>query len=258
MKCIKPFVREGPGGEREAFPCGQCVVCKINKSREWTMRMTAESNYWPHSAFLTLTYADDEQISLDKRDLQLFFKRLRKSGVQFRYYGCGEYGGTLRRPHYHVCLFYKGTLDFTKDLSFGTNNGHLRFWDHGIVNLGTFTKESARYVTDYLLKGIDIDIPSFLAPPFRVMSKGMGMAYFIDNHAKLERYGFFQGGTRIAPPRYFRDAMSSKFKSDALANQFRDESRLIKLGRFKGTYANPQLERNILAKQFIRRGGLYE
>lgn len=48
---------------------------------------------------------------LRKRDLQLFFKRLRKnlskfSDAKIRYFAMGEYGPVHFRPHYHFLLFF--------------------------------------------------------------------------------------------------------------------------------------------------------
>lgn len=52
---------------------------------------------------------------LRKSDIQLFFKRLRKSisnifpDVKVRYYACGEYGPEHFRPHFHFLLFFNET-----------------------------------------------------------------------------------------------------------------------------------------------------
>ena len=43
--------------------------------------------------------------TLRKKDLQLFFKRLRHKIPKFSYLACGEYGGETERPHYHAILF---------------------------------------------------------------------------------------------------------------------------------------------------------
>lgn len=48
---------------------------------------------------------------LRKRDLQLFFKRLRKllsayGDEKIRYFACGEYGPVHFRPHFHFLLFF--------------------------------------------------------------------------------------------------------------------------------------------------------
>lgn len=55
---------------------------------------------------------------LRKRDLQLFFKRLRKnlskfSDAKIRYFAMGEYGPVHFRPHYHFLLFFDA-LEFAQ------------------------------------------------------------------------------------------------------------------------------------------------
>lgn len=114
-----PFVFPG-----ELIKCGKCEGCRIDKSREWANRLLLEKEYYSDDQcwFVTLTY-DEEHVprsmygsletgeatpvlTLDKRDLQLFMKRLRKnSKSQIRFFGCGEYGPQTMRPHYHVILF---------------------------------------------------------------------------------------------------------------------------------------------------------
>ena len=64
----------------------------------------------PYASFVTLTYDEShipENRQLDKRDAQLFLKRLRYhlGGRRIRYYLCGEYGERFGRPHYHAILF---------------------------------------------------------------------------------------------------------------------------------------------------------
>lgn len=112
-------------------PCGHCLECLMNRSKEWSFRLEQEMKDWQNCAFITLTY-DDSNLpvfsndtgrvvfgrhnnglsTLYKRDVTLFLKRLRlkKYGIiRFKYFAIGEYGynGT-QRPHYHIILFYNG------------------------------------------------------------------------------------------------------------------------------------------------------
>mgnify|MGYP003328902971 FL=1 len=78
------------------LPCGQCVGCRLEKSRQWAMRCVHEMRQHDQNSFITLTFNDehlDPSGSLIKSDFQNFMKRLRKNtGAKIRYYHCGEYG----------------------------------------------------------------------------------------------------------------------------------------------------------------------
>lgn len=102
----------------QIIPCGHCVGCQIDKSREWANRCLLELQQHDSAYFVTLTY-DDAHVpttytpagtpvhTLVKRDFQLFMKRLRKrvAPVRLRYFACGEYGGQTFRPHFHAIIF---------------------------------------------------------------------------------------------------------------------------------------------------------
>jgi len=125
--------------EEITINCGNCISCRIARSREWALRCTHEAQNWEQNCFITLTINDanlpnkkkqcetctiykrnDKRTclngSLCKQDFQLFMKRLRKryQGYEpipgtkrypIRYFHCGEYGTLLSRPHHHACLF---------------------------------------------------------------------------------------------------------------------------------------------------------
>ena len=96
MHCIRPIqLFDTKKHTFRIVPCGRCMPCRINKTQAWVLRLEFEKSNCEKSAFVTLTY-DDEHLpkdcSLNKRDVQLFFKRMRKAGLQFRYYCVGEYG----------------------------------------------------------------------------------------------------------------------------------------------------------------------
>lgn len=91
------------------IPCGHCYACLTNKRNAWTYRLMEEARLSDSTAFLTLTYDDEHleiaQNQLQKRDLQLFIKKIRNNGIKFRYYAIGEYGTQTHRPHYHILAF---------------------------------------------------------------------------------------------------------------------------------------------------------
>lgn len=105
------------------IPCGKCIGCRLEYSRQWANRLMLELQYHDSAYFVTLTYnpghvpkayyADPEtgeakeSLTLCKRDVQLFIKRLRKAfpNDHIRYYYCGEYGTQTFRPHYHMIIF---------------------------------------------------------------------------------------------------------------------------------------------------------
>lgn len=41
------------------IPCGQCIGCRLQYSREWANRCMLELQHHEHAAFVTLTYDND-------------------------------------------------------------------------------------------------------------------------------------------------------------------------------------------------------
>lgn len=152
------------GQSNMKLPCGQCVGCRLEKSRQWAVRCHHEAQLHPQNSFITLTYSDDNLPpygTLIKRDLQLFLKKLRKKYPQkIRFMGCGEYGSTYGRPHYHACLF---NIDFDDKLLFKEENGIKLFtsakldkvWGLGMCTVGDVTFQSAAYVARYIMAKIN-------------------------------------------------------------------------------------------------------
>lgn len=138
-------------------PCGKCDGCLADRAREWSIRMYHESSLHERNSFLTLTYEDNNQKTIDKKHLQDFFRRMRDAGYRFRYYACGEYGSTTRRPHYHAVLFGEdflggATIDINDDLY--TNPRVAELWGHGLVSIGSLTMGACCYVAGYVQKKI--------------------------------------------------------------------------------------------------------
>lgn len=140
MMCARPFRR----GVQE-FGCGQCMPCRINRSRLWTLRLLLEARFHSHSWYVTLTY--DPKFcpqGLEPRDLTLFLKRLRdRLSAPFRYYAVGEYGDHTGRPHFHLMLF--GIVESEVWLIEDS-------WGRGFTHIGFVQPESCAYVCKYMCK----------------------------------------------------------------------------------------------------------
>lgn len=147
-----------PGRELEV-PCGQCIGCRLERSRQWAARCIHEAQLYDQNCFITLTYSEEhlpENGSLVLKDFQDFMKRLRKRfGSGIRFFHCGEYGDQYSRPHYHACLF---NFDFPdKELLRGdlfTSKALCELWPFGFSTVGQVTFESAAYVARYVTKKI--------------------------------------------------------------------------------------------------------
>ena len=185
-------------------PCGNCIGCRIDRSRAWAIRCVHEAQTHENNCFITLTYNDKNIPSgggLRPIHLQNFFKELRRkySSKTIRYFACGEYGDENQRPHYHACLF---GLDFDDKLVHSTTNGvplHRsptleKLWRKGYSTVGNVTWESAGYVARYIMKKItgeqsdshymNRETGELIQPEFTRMSNrpGIGKAWFDKYH----------------------------------------------------------------------------
>lgn len=96
---------------------------------------------------------------LRPKDLRLFVRRVRhaRPGDRISYLGCGEFGETYGRPHYHLCLFGFEPSDGVPCGRGSAGDTLYRsaeleeLWPHGRIVYGSLTRESARYVAGYSL-----------------------------------------------------------------------------------------------------------
>ena len=150
------------------LPCGQCVGCRLERSRQWAMRCLHESTLHDRNSFITLTYDEGnlpEGGTLVYSDFQKFLKRLRKrSGVPIRFYVGGEYGEQYKRPHYHACIFGYDFPDrvYYKKTSSGEKIYTSKFleslWPFGLSSVGEVTFESAAYIARYCVQKVTGDL----------------------------------------------------------------------------------------------------
>lgn len=156
------------------------------------------------ACFLTLTYDEEHcPLSLDKKELQKFWKRLRKAIAprKIKYFACGEYGDTYGRPHYHAIVF---GIDWHDEAIINDA------WSLGFIKIGGVTVKSIGYVTDYCLKKYDKRRnkeeyeEKGLQRPFQLCSQGLGLRYALKHADQLrDELGTTIQGKRCGLPRYY-------------------------------------------------------
>lgn len=213
-------LRDGFSDLPVTVPCGQCIGCRLERSRNWAVRCIHEASLHEHNCFLTLTYSDDnlpEGGSLNKRDIVLFLKRLRKQfGSGIRFLQCGEYGEQFARPHHHVLLF---NHDFSDKYLWSQRRGISLFrspslenlWPYGMSSIGALTFESAAYVARYVTKKITGPLANYhydgLLPEYITMSRRPGIAHEWISNNMDDVYPndrvYIKTNVVARPPRYY-------------------------------------------------------
>ena len=217
------------------FPCGKCPACVRRRVSGWAFRLNKQSEQSNSAHFVTLTY-NDEHIkktkngfeTLVKKDVQDFFKRLRKLTKQkISYYAVGEYGDTGERPHYHIILF-------NANPKIVENAWKLNDITLGNVHFGDVGDASVGYTLKYISK--DKKIPQFNGDDrqkeFALMSKGLGAGYLTDNMVKWHTKGNIENkvylplkdGKKAAMPRYYKDKLYDKGQKFRIGVFMRAES----------------------------------
>jgi len=297
MPCFKPidaWQHEKNGGslifvERKGYrrlqiACGQCIGCRITRSREWATRICHEASLYDDNCFITLTYNAENlppDCGLRKKHYQLFMKRLRKAypDKKIRFFHCGEYGDKNNRPHYHAILFNFNFPDWI--YLFDSSSGVPIYsspileslWGKGFVTIGEVTFQSAAYVARYVLKKINgqsadkIDpetglkhyerINSFtgevieVIPEYCTMSRGGRTGKGIA-HDWIKKYSsdiYPKGyttinGLKVAPPRYY-----DKYLESIDLDMYDD----IKAGRALAGYESPDnTEQRLVTREHVK------
>ena len=200
------------------LPCGKCIGCRLDKSKEWALRCMCELNSQKGIAmFITLTYNDTKvpvsyfpdpdtgealpcyTLSLD--DITRFWKRLRKAFPEkkIRYFASGEYGSETWRPHYHAIVFGLCRSDFDDCIldSVGEKGNYYRsdrlsnIWNSGNVIIADVNFDTCAYVARYTAKksltvGDDFFEKHNICKPFLVMSRRPGIGWsFMEEHRQF-------------------------------------------------------------------------
>lgn len=262
-----------PCGPNEGFsyvtiPCGKCIGCRLESSRQWANRCLLELEYHDSAYFVTLTYDDyhvpisyypdpetgeaQPSLTLCKRDVQLFMKRLRDRfrDQEIRFFMCGEYGPNTFRPHYHLILFGLSLPDLQY---VGDIRGHRyyssqlleRCWSRkgvmqnlfgeecvtplakiGNVTIEDVTWETCAYTARYITKKLTGPAAKFysdfnIEPPFVNMSRRPGIArQWYEDHPNMRDFEYINiktaaGGKKFRPPKYYDKIFDGEFPEES-------------------------------------------
>jgi hypothetical protein len=250
MTCYRPLVAykndEGnvvfnkPYAFARAFnlPCGHCIGCRLNYSRQWAVRCMHESAMHESNSFITLTFDENNlwerpnPMSLDVTEYQRFMKRLRKrTGKKIRFFHCGEYGEKNKRPHYHALIF---GYDFDDKELWSKREGVelyvseelQQLWPYGFSTIGHVTYQSAAYCSRYIMKKqrgeASEDYYTWIddageirkrVPEYCTMSRreGIGHEWFKKYKKDVYPHDYVVvNGKQMKPPRYYDNLLSEE------------------------------------------------
>jgi hypothetical protein len=224
-----------------SLPCGQCVGCRLERSRQWATRCLHEAALHNDNCFITLTYDNEnlpENGNLIHEEFQKFFKRLRefvwrKYATRIRYYMAGEYGSAFGRPHFHACIFGHDFHDKKpfKWLASGslihTSQELEKLWPYGHSSVGNVTFESAAYVARYIMQKqtgkVDSNHYTYcdlqtgelikLNPEYNKMSlkPGIGADWYKKYKTDVYPHDYVEiRGQKCKPPRYYDNLYSKE------------------------------------------------
>lgn len=215
MRCTNPIRLRSKykAGDPYLVPCGQCLACRLNYGRMWSIRIMHEATLHKHSCFVTLTYSDEHlppNGSLVKSYPSEFIKRLRaRLGYVIRFFASGEYGDRNNRPHYHLAIFGLSVSDETRRLVSSVHG-------LGYICVDALELDSARYIAGYVLKKVkgkhakEYYEKKGIIPEFAVMSlrPGIGRGILEKHGESLRSRGYtVVKGIKYGLPRYYKDIL---------------------------------------------------
>lgn len=246
MACYKPIpayrTRDGLGvtfkhledATELLLPCGQCIGCRLEKSRQWAVRMMHEAQTHADNSFITLTYGPDflpDDGSVNVQHFQDFMKRLRRKlePLRIRFFHCGEYGEAFSRPHYHAIIFGFGFPDrvvWSETGEFPVYRSSFLdgVWNRGFCTVADVSFESCAYVARYVVKKINGDAAldhywklnevtgelAVVSPEYCTMSRkpGIGAKWFEKYGDQVTKFdSVVSRGFEQKPPRFYESMM---------------------------------------------------
>lgn len=218
-----------------SFSCGACPECLKKKASRWALRAFYEAQEHEHNIAVCLTYDSYirdsrgniigervSDLSVNKRDVQLFIKRLRKMfGKNIKYIASAEYGKRTHRPHYHVVLFgvtFNDCVPYKRSKRGNliyTSNTLNSLWKNGICTVDALRVNSAvaRYCTKYAVKDSRAD------DTFMLCSQGIGMSGLLrDFNGKSY---IVEGREYPIPREVWFEYISQKYRFDLIPFTFK-------------------------------------
>jgi len=177
----------------------------------------------------------DGTYSLNKRDAQLFIKRLRKhlEPKKIKYYLVGEYGDDdafTHRPHYHAIII--GWCPDKSDLIWHYGKWESKtlskIWEWGNNTVGSCTGKSIGYVCGYIEKklfGFESKKYNYKTSPFSLMSQSIGLKA-LDKINPNNPY-FTLNGKKIPIPRAYLKKLDENTVSKINAVYFKEKADLF-------------------------------
>lgn len=259
----------------KTFACGTCPECLSRKSSYWALKAMAEARN-KRACMITLTYnnevrdrrgniigeRDPSKMQVDKRDCQLFIKRLRKylqpQGIKIKYLIAAEYGSTTGRPHYHAIIFGYDFPDRVRYKKSKRGNSVFisptlrKIWGHGIVSVDSvhINASVARYCTKYAVK--DAGNPN----TFMLFSQGIGNDNLFDR---------FTGKPYLYEGRYYPipKAVWYKYIEDKYVQYDSSTGELLYSFKYRGSNYPEDVQRlyrwyNLRARKLLINDPLYQ
>lgn len=220
-------------------------------------------------------------MALDKREVQLFIKRVRKRQTSYstypahyriKYFAVGEYGANKHRPHYHIIIFNlqldlnvsKPDLNRLEHTKFdGKTHVKVYDWDKGTATFGKVEAASIGYCFKYISKPgkIPMHRNDDRTKEFALMSKKLGLNYLTPamiswHKADLENrmYINIPDGKKAGMPRYYKDKIYNDTERQVISDAYKRKMELENpdqcIDRFD--YANIQAVQRAYERMHLR------
>lgn len=208
--------------------CGNCMECKKQKSREWSVRLQEEIRSNKNGKFVTMTFSEESIIELGKdikglggynydneiatKGVRRFLERWRKKYKKsVRHWLITELGQTkTERIHIHGIIWSDKKEEIKK------------IWKYGNVWIGDYVNnKTINYIVKYVNK-IDKKHKEYNSKI--LTSKGIGSGYIERYDSKTNKYNnektketyTTREGVKLALPIYYRNKIYSEEEKEKL------------------------------------------